>query len=312
MAHHSHHHGNHDHAAQHHAHGHNDAASHAELLDLDARILGPYLDEVTGWAEQHAPEDPRVVVDMGAGTGTGTVALAGRFSRAEVIAVDMSESMLDRVKATAAEHGVADRVRLLQADLDEGWPETGAADVVWASSSLHEVASPNRVLADVYAALNPGGLLVVLEMDSLPRFLPDDVEADRPGLETRCHEALEQQGWNAHPNWRSHLEQASFTVTGERNFIAESGANTESVAHRESAAVAQAGTAAGAATSSSDTGRYADGYLRRMRSALDGRLDAEDLDALDRLLAPESDESLLRRGDLKVRVTRTAWAARRA
>lgn len=226
---------------------------------------------------------------MGAGTGTGTVALARRFSRSEVIAVEMSESMLDRTKTTAAEQDVADRVRLLQADLDAGWPQTGPADVVWASSSLHEVASPDQVLADVYAALNPGGLLVVLEMDSLPRFLPDDVEAERPGLETRCHEALAQQGWNAHPNWRSHLEQAGFTVTGERSFIAQSGANTGSGA-----------------------GRYADGYLRRMRSALDGKLDAEDLNALDRLLAPEADASLLHRDDLKVHVTRTAWAARRA
>jgi SAM-dependent methyltransferase len=319
MAHHSHHHGNQrnhhaDHVGGHyHAHADNeDAASHAELLDLDARILGPYLDEVTGWAEQHAPEYPRVIVDIGAGTGTGTVALARRFSRSEVIGVDMSESMLDRIKTAATEHGVADRVRLLQADLDAGWPQTGAADVVWASSSLHEVASPERVIADVYAALNPGGLLVVLEMDSLPRFLPDDVEADRPGLETRCHEALAQQGWNTYPNWRSHLEQAGFTVTGERNFIAESGANPESGAGRESESDAPAGTAARPTAASSDTGRYADGYLRRMRSALDGKLDAEDLNVLDRLLAPESDESLLRREDLKVRVTRTVWAARRA
>lgn len=306
MTHHSHHQGTqHDHSPDHH-HGHGDnAASHAELLDLDAKVLGPYLKEVTEWAQQYAPADPRIVVDMGAGTGTGTVALAERFTRAEVIAVDRSESMLDRIQMTAAEHGVADRVHVLQADLDAGWPQTAAADVVWASSSLHEVASPDRVLADVYGALRPGGLLLVLEIDNLPRFLPDDVEAGRPGLEARCHEALAQAGWNAHPNWRSHLEQAGFTVTGERSFIAESGVNTGSGANPET------GAGAGAATSSPDTGRYADGYLRRMRSVLDGRLDAEDLNALDRLLAPESDGSLLRRDDLKVRVTRTAWAARR-
>ncbi|WP_026818782.1 class I SAM-dependent methyltransferase [Arthrobacter castelli] len=322
MAHHHHHgkhHGKHHHHDADHGTGHpcmdgpeGNAASHAELLDLDARVLGPYLDEVTRWAAQYAPTDPRIVVDMGAGTGTGTVALAERFTRAEVVAVDVSESMLDRVQAAAAEHGIADRVRLLQADLDAGWPQAGAADVVWAASSLHEVASPDRVLADVYAALNPGGLLVVLEMDSLPRFLPDDVETARPGLETRCHEALAQQGWNAHPNWRSHLEQAGFTVAAERSFVAESGENPKADEVAHPGAMAATGTAAKEGPPSSATSRYADGYLRRMRPALDGQLDPQDLNALDRVLATDSDESLLRRDDLKVRVARTAWAARRA
>ncbi|MEU6034278.1 hypothetical protein ABZ801_02605 [Actinomadura sp. NPDC047616] len=42
-----------------------------------------------------------------------------------------------------------------------------------AASSLYHVADPDRMLGDVHAALRPGGLLVVIEMDALPRFLPD-------------------------------------------------------------------------------------------------------------------------------------------
>ncbi|GII59230.1 hypothetical protein Pth03_76190 [Planotetraspora thailandica] len=36
--------------------------------------------------------------------------------------------------------GVADRIRTIQADLDQTWPALGPADLVWASASLHHMA----------------------------------------------------------------------------------------------------------------------------------------------------------------------------
>ncbi|NKX54534.1 class I SAM-dependent methyltransferase [Arthrobacter mobilis] len=268
-------------------HTHHDAAGLAELLDLDAEVLATYLAAVTGWTRQHAPELPRTVVDLGAGTGAGSLALARRFETAAVVAVDRSAVMLERVRAAAREQGLAGRLRVVQADLDVAWPEVGAVDIAWAASSLHEVADPERVLRDAYAALNPGGLLVVIEMDTLPRFLPDDVGTGRPGLESRCHEALAQADWNRHPDWRPHLEQAGFQIAAQRSFSTEAG------------------------QASPGTGRYAQAYLRLIRPALDGRLGAEDLDTLDHLLAEDGPHALLRRRDLAVRGTRTAWAARR-
>ncbi len=51
------------------------------------------------------------------------------------------------------------------------------------------MSDPDRVLADVFATIRPGGLLVVAEMESFPRFLPDDIGFGHPGLEARCHAA---------------------------------------------------------------------------------------------------------------------------
>ncbi|HET8795664.1 MAG TPA: class I SAM-dependent methyltransferase [Arthrobacter sp.] len=283
------HHGDHTYDHGHgHGHGHDHATSGlADLLDLDAEVLGSYLDEVTEWAGKYAPDTARTVVDMGAGTGTGSLALARRFSEAEVIAIDKSESMLERIRTAADGQGLGDRVSAMQADVDAGWPALGAVDLVWAASSLHEVADPGKVLQDIYTALQPGGLLVVVEMDSLPRFLPDDVGMGRAGLESRCHEVLAESGWNAHPNWRSHLEQAGFEISAERSFTTEAG------------------------SASSGTRRYAHKYLQHIRTGVEGKLGADDLEVLDRLLADGTAESLLHRGDLNLRVTRTAWAARR-
>jgi SAM-dependent methyltransferase len=153
--------------------------------------------------------------------------------------------------------------------------------------SLHEFADPDRVMRDVYAALKPGGLLVVIELDALPRFLPDDLGLGRPGLESRCHEALAQENWNSHPDWRPHLERAGFEIAAQRTFAIE------------------------ISPAPPNAGQYAHAYLRRIRSTLDGRLATGDLSTLDHLLADASPDGLLRRRDLTVRGSRTAWAARR-
>ncbi|MFC7382915.1 class I SAM-dependent methyltransferase [Sphaerisporangium rhizosphaerae] len=275
----------HDHDGE--GHAHHDEAGLADLLDLDAVVLGAYLEKVTEWAGRHAPDAPRTIVDVGAGTGTGGLAFARRFATAEVVAVDRSPLMLGRLQATARERGLADRLRVVQADLDLAWPSVGGVDLAWASSSLHEVADPHRVLTDLHAALNPGGLLVVVEMDGPPRFLPDDIGFGRPGLESRCHEAMARAGWNAHPDWRPYLERAGFQIAAEHRFGIE------------------------VTPAPPETGRYAHAYLSHIRRGLDGRLPADDLDALDRLLAQDDPGALLHRGDLTVRGTRTAWAARR-
>ena len=271
----------------HHQHAAHDAASDAtmaDILDLDAEVVGPYLDDLTAWAATHTRAEPRTVLDVGAGTGTGTLALARRFTSAELVAIDRSPTMLDRLRSAAAAHGLAGRLRTAEADLDAGWPEVGTADLAWASSSLHHIAEPGRVLADVRAALNPGGLLVVVEMDGMPRFLPDGVY---PGLEERCRKAAAANGWNAWPNWTGHLERAGFTVAEERVFNLD---------------IHPAPPAAN---------RLALRITGGMRERLADHLSAEDRADLDRLLDPDGPEFLLRRGDLVVRGARTTWAAHR-
>ncbi|EMY32426.1 hypothetical protein D477_020248 [Arthrobacter crystallopoietes BAB-32] len=267
-------------------HGHPAKAEVADLLELDAEVLGPYFDGIAEWAAQQAAAEPRTVVDLGAGTGRGSIALARQFAAAEVFAVDNSPLMLDRIREAAQRGGLDGRIRPVLADLNADWPAIPPADLVWAASSLHEFQDPDRILANAFSALAPNGLMVVIEMDSLTRFLPDDIGPAAPGLEARCHEALAAMGWNSYPDWRPHLERAGFEITAQRSFMAEA-------SHSPSAV------------------RYASLYLGRIRSALKGTLAADDLQTLDRLLDPDSPDALPHLSDLSVRVSRTAWAARR-
>jgi SAM-dependent methyltransferase len=279
-----------------------DAASEAalaELLELDAEVLGSYLAELMDWlGELTADDPPRRIADLGAGTGTGTRALLARFEGAQAVALDMSDSMLERLAAKVREAGIEDgRVRTVRADLDEGWPDgLGPLDLIWASASLHHMADPDRSLAEVLGALRPGGLLVAAEMDStpFPRFLPDDLgpELGRPGLEARIHAAVRESHSADVPHlgddWGARLTGAGFTVVAERRFVVDLSDELPAA-----------------------TGEYARGTVQRLRTGLADRLDADDLVTLDALLDREGPHDIRRRDDLSVRTSRTVWVARR-
>jgi ubiquinone/menaquinone biosynthesis C-methylase UbiE len=282
-----------NHHHQHQPTAETDSAALAEILDLDAEVLHSYLSEVTAWVHKLAGDLPhRRILDLGSGTGTGALALAQRFEGADVIALDISAQLLDRLRDKSRDLGVADRIRTVQADLDAAWPAIDTADLVWASSSLHHMADPDRVLAEVFATLHPGGLLAVAEMDSFPRFLPDDLGLGRPGLEARCHavlaEGLADEVPHLGSDWGSRLNKAGFTIEAERTFAIDLTPPLPASA-----------------------GRYAQASLRRIRSSLDGRMNADDLDTLDTLIDSDGPDSVLRRDDLAVRTTRTVWVARR-
>lgn len=257
----------------------------AEILELDAEVLRTYLAELTAWLGELSDREPGRIVDLGSGTGTGAVALAQRFPRAEVAALDLSPQMLHLLSKKVAALGLADRVRGVQADLDEGWPALDSSDLVWAAASLHHMGDPDRVLSDVFDALRPGGLLAATEMDFFPRFLPDDIGLGRPGLEARLHAALNE---GPAVDWTDHLVRAGLVLEAGRPFVIDLPAPLPAA-----------------------TARYAQVCLRKLRSHLDGQLPAEDLAALDAVTDDEGAHSVLRRDDLTVRTTRTTWVGRR-
>ena len=179
------------------------------VLNLDAEVFG---DNLTAVLELTGVPAARSLVDLGAGTGAGSRLLRKRFPDASVTCVDNDPQMLELLRG----QGFA----VVEADLDDGFPALPGSsadavaqapvDLVWASSSLHHVAHPARLLSGVRRALAPGGVLVVVELAALPRFLSQPRGAL---LEQRCHAAAAAEGWNQHPDWTPVIEAAGFRVT---------------------------------------------------------------------------------------------------
>lgn len=260
--------------SNHQPHQHPGSHDQHRVLDLDAEVFGDHLEAVldlTGVLAAHS------VVDLGAGSGAGSRLLRDRYPDAAVTCVDNDPQMLKLLR----EQGFAE----IEADLDDGFPVLAGSsitpdpnveapvDLVWASSSLHHVANPARLLSGVRRALSPGGVLVVVELAALPRFLSDPREAL---LEQRCHAAAAAEGWNHHPNWTPVIEAAGFGVT-----------------RSEVTTIAPVTPAAR---------EYAQQWFARFSHL--AALTADDRAAVENLLEQFSDDI-----ELEPRTTRTVWAA---
>ena len=275
---------------QHHDHraGHDQAV----VLDWDAQVLAEVNADII--EQLPLPTPPRRIVDFGCGTGTGTFALLDRFPHASITAVDSSAEHLRRLRDKATDRGLHDRVRIVQAVLDGAdWPQLVAPELVWASASLHHLASPDDSLRRLHDLLAPGGLLAVVELAGFPRFLPDSAPAHRPGLEERCHAATAPDFADHLPHrgadWGRMLVAAGFAIEHQRTIAVR---------------IDAAGNAG--------VGAYALAGLRGIRRSVAGKLSPEDLTALDRLLDTGGADSVLARTDLVLRTERQVWAARRA
>ncbi|WP_134765159.1 class I SAM-dependent methyltransferase [Nocardioides sp. 1609] len=266
-----------------HGHDHGHGAGLVRLLELDAIVMQSFLAEATEWVGSIT--DARRVADVGSGIGASTVALAETFPESSVVAIDVSVEMLAKVRERAARHGLDKRVAAVQVDIEQPWPDLGLFDVIWASSVLHEVDA-DAVLGRLALALEDEGVLIVVEMDTPPTFLPD------PTLEKRIHAFLRRlpSGQAAHPDWTEHLERTGFAITERRTFVVDQVPDDQR-----------------------STAEFARRYLERVRPYVSDLLVAADLEALDALLQPDGPTSLEQlEGRLRVRGSRTAWSARRA
>jgi len=105
------------------------------------------------------PEPPAVVLDLGCGTGSLSVLLAGAGH--EVRGLDASREMLGLARAKRDAAGVA--VQFTDGDAADPPYGAGSADVVMCRHVLWALDDRDTVLARWVRLLRPGGRLVLIE-----------------------------------------------------------------------------------------------------------------------------------------------------
>lgn len=99
--------------------------------------------------------DPKVILDLGSGTGHGSRALKKRFPNATVIAVDFADAML---RASRKQQRWLRPFERVCADARELPFKTESVDWVVSNAMLQFWMPPDAVLAEVQRILKPGGL----------------------------------------------------------------------------------------------------------------------------------------------------------
>jgi ubiquinone/menaquinone biosynthesis C-methylase UbiE len=186
-----------------------------------------------------APGPPDTCVDLGAGTGFVTMALAPRVS--SVLAVDISPAMAGSLAERAAAAGL-DNVATEVCDLNDLQLPRGSADLVVSSYALHHLADADKRELAARAAtwLRPGGRLVIADM----MFGRGGSQRDReilhqkvialaakgPGGWWRIAKNLARYGLGVgqeHPAtpefWQAALRDAGFTDVRFQPVVAEAG-----------------------------------------------------------------------------------------
>jgi SAM-dependent methyltransferase len=82
----------------------------------------------------------------------------------KVVALDLSEAMLERARAHAEQRGVTERVRFLVADATDTGLLSGSFDVVVCHYMLHHFADPAKVLREMVRLVRPGGAVLVRDL----------------------------------------------------------------------------------------------------------------------------------------------------
>jgi ubiquinone/menaquinone biosynthesis C-methylase UbiE len=106
-------------------------------------------------------ERPRLVVDLGSGTGLSSRAWADRAD--EVVGIEATPEMRDQAAASTS----AENVRFVQAYAQETGVPDGAADIVTCSQSFHWMEA-EPTLAEAARILRPGGVFAAYDYDWPP------------------------------------------------------------------------------------------------------------------------------------------------
>lgn len=162
----------------------NDALFAGSIPELYERLLVPMLFEpyATDLADRVAARSPRRVLELAAGTGVVTRALAERLpAGASIVATDLNQPMLDM----AASRGTARPVQWRQADALQLPFDASAFDLVVCQFGVMFFPDKAKAFSEARRVLAPGGRLICnvwdrIEENNFPQVVTQALETMFP------------------------------------------------------------------------------------------------------------------------------------
>jgi ubiquinone/menaquinone biosynthesis C-methylase UbiE len=104
-----------------------------------------------------------VILDVGAGSGYFSLAIAEKLTTRKVICLDLSEEMLQRLERKAEKEGLKDRIQIVKGDASSIKIEDESVDLVVSNGVVHELPEPEAVLREMIRVLKPGGWVIITD-----------------------------------------------------------------------------------------------------------------------------------------------------
>ncbi len=155
------------------------------------------------------------VLDMATGDGFYAPMLAGRVGReGRVVAVDLDPNFLDIARSEASGGSLGENIQFLRAPIDALPFRDAEFDVCWCAQSLYSLPDPVESLKLMLRVIKPGGLLAVLESDTLHHvILPLPIELEL-SIQSAHLQALAEASGNPQKHYISRRLSSLFREAG--------------------------------------------------------------------------------------------------
>jgi demethylmenaquinone methyltransferase/2-methoxy-6-polyprenyl-1,4-benzoquinol methylase len=171
------------------------------------------------------PQSGEKILDLAAGTGTSSVALAA--SGASVVAGDFSEGMLD---VGRAKHGKNPQITFVHADAMKLPFKKNEFDAVTMSFGLRNVLDAKAALKELFRVTKPGGRIVICEFSTptngftkafyktyLTKVMPAFAKLSSTNSDAYTYLAESIEAWPSQPELAQWMLAAGFEHVAYRN-----------------------------------------------------------------------------------------------
>lgn len=111
-----------------------------------------------------AAEQPKLVLDLAAGTGDVSIALAKKLPGTTVVAADLSQKMLFHALYKALNEDLTEQVKIDVVDATDLPYEDDSFDAVTCSFGVRNFADIPKGFSEMHRVLKPGGICAILEL----------------------------------------------------------------------------------------------------------------------------------------------------
>ncbi|RVW04626.1 class I SAM-dependent methyltransferase [Rhodococcus spongiicola] len=144
---------------------------HTLMAEMSGEVFDAALIDVILPLAAGLPEKLRAgadVADFGCGSGHAINVMAQSYPDSRFVGIDISEEGISTGAAEATRLGLVNAT-FQQADV-AALDATEAYDVITAFDSIHDQVQPDQVLANIYRALRPGGVFLMVDIKASSRL----------------------------------------------------------------------------------------------------------------------------------------------
>jgi len=127
-------------------------------------LVDMYKDVFSLTLTQIKPKHFETALELGAGFGSGTYAMAQLYPNMKIIASELSTQMLLKHKRTGTKYPTCEKqITRCQINADKLIFNDNCFDLVFGTATLHHVFNPKGIIKDIGRVLKPGGVAIFTE-----------------------------------------------------------------------------------------------------------------------------------------------------